>query len=184
MTRKDVKRLLGVLMVEYSDFVATEPKVDLWSHIFRDDSELEVLRAVHAHVAESRFAPKASEIRDRMAATRSGCPDVDQSLAEIHRNIGRYGSRGVPIRGGGFGPIPWSHPAIAAAVAAIGWEAICTSENHDTWRAQLRDCYKSAAARAVRSENVGRLEAAAAAKIDQLAERVAGQLVGRDGKTS
>lgn len=69
------------------------------------------------------FPPKPGEIvrwyhwlSDRAAGVAA--PDVDEAWTEVRRVVGRLGWTQGP-------PSSWSHPAVAAAVAAIGWRELC-----------------------------------------------------------
>lgn len=81
-------------------------------------------------VARSRagdaFPPKPGEIvrwyywlRDRADGT--AVPDADEAWTEVRREVGRRGWTLGP-------PEKWSHPAVAAAATAIGWNELCRGD--------------------------------------------------------
>jgi hypothetical protein len=104
----------------------------------------EGVKAAQEHVLESRFFPKLSELRERVARRGCGAPDYDQAWEEVMRFAGAYGRFQTP---------PWSHPAIASAVKSMGWQDICLStQGRETLRAQFRDVYKAVATRQQKEE--------------------------------
>lgn len=78
----------------------------------------------------------------REVAAGTAAPDPDEALRIVMRQVQRRGARGVE-------PKQWRHPAIAAAVAAIGWKELCLSTNPEATRAHFLRLYESARTRTV-----------------------------------
>lgn len=100
-----------------------------------------VLAAVQALAAEGeRFAPNPGQLRRRaleLAGPR--VPSADQALSEVYSQIAAVGSYGSP---------EWSHPAVGAAVDALGgWRYLCASEDPMADRAHFLKVYGSVEAR-------------------------------------
>ncbi len=107
-----------------------------------------VEKAVHKTIAEwtqPKVPPVAIVINNAKSLMGASNENVrvkswDEAMQEIDKAM-----RNTP-----WGKTPkWSTPQIAAAVNAIGWDAIQTveSKNYNTMRAQIRQCYESACAR-------------------------------------
>lgn len=114
-----------------------------WSSVMADITYAE---AEHALVAISKsgaqFPPPPGQIVQRALEARAALdgtlpPALDLALREVRFYIGQRGAQRPPER--------WSHPAIAEAVAAIGWSDLCAGG--DTTRAHFMRAYESARAR-------------------------------------
>lgn len=77
-----------------------------------------------------------------------GLPSAEEAWTEARKKIAAYGVRGVPLAGGGYKPIEWSHPVVERAVEAMGGPAYMSgSDNISTDRAHwLRFVYPGAIA--------------------------------------
>lgn len=64
-------------------------------------------------------------------AKREGLPTAEEAWMEIRQAVARYGVRGEPLDGGGYGPIRWSHPVVGQAVEAMGGAGYL-SQNENT----------------------------------------------------
>lgn len=98
--------------------------------------------------AGREFAPTPGQLRREALklTARDDVPDPDQAVAEVFDQIRAVGYLGQP---------KFTHPAVDAAVAAVGgWQEVCRSENLDALRAHLRSAYEHAAARARRDEQL------------------------------
>jgi len=96
------------------------------------------------------WAPAPGELREAVLARIDPdvSPDGDEAWAEVQAGIRRWGASAPYHRPFGEGdPKVWSHPAVAAAVEAFGWGALCRADNPGTDRAQFRDFYAAARAR-------------------------------------
>lgn len=91
-------------------------------------------------VSNPDFPPGPGAIRRRaLELTGARVPAADEALAEVYATIARIGSYGTP---------EWSHPAIEAAVNALGgWRYLCLSEDPMADRAHFLKVYGTAEAR-------------------------------------
>lgn len=76
-------------------------------------------------------------------AEHLGLPSAEDAWAEVRHKIMEYGTRGMPLPGGGYGPIKWSHHVVELAVDAIGGvKYLSASDNVPTDRAHwLKQIY-------------------------------------------
>lgn len=120
--------------------------VDDWAEVLVDVDAM-AARAAVTSLAGEAFPPKAGAVRERallaaaLAAGEAMPPDADEAWTEARAGARREGVDGMPL---------WSHPAVADAVAAIGWQELCRGENEDAMRAHFVQFYNLAAARHVR----------------------------------
>jgi hypothetical protein len=151
MTRAECMAMLAVAGQCYEKALTVE-LVDAWCSMMADITAEEGAAALRAHIATSPHWPKVSDIRNRVAEARSPAPDVAAAWGEVYRAIGSWGRDREPA---------WSSPAIAAAVQAIGWRAICDSNTDDvnTLRAQFERFLLAGVKTARQAANVGALEA-------------------------
>lgn len=124
----------------------------VWADMLPDVSSEDGARALRAHIATSPHFPTIADIRRRVGSKRSPQIDAGSAWGEVQRSISSQGRYRNP---------QWSHPAIAHAVNAIGWIAICDSDTDDagTLRAQFERYLKSAVDNQQEAANVGQLEA-------------------------
>lgn len=123
--------------------------VDVWGNHLGDLDPTAVRAAVDAYAVEgSQWAPAPGQIRRRVAEhTGAGAaPDTDAAWAEVSNAIARVGwTVALGNR------IEWSHPAVAAAVGALGWDELCGSTNVVADRAHFARFYADTRERAVRA---------------------------------
>lgn len=150
MLASEMAEFMSQLTGAYPRMTITEPTARTYAQLLGDLECGAALAALLEHVTESPHFPAISDIRQRAARKAAGCPDPDQAWAEVTCAFSTVGSYGTP---------KWSHPAIKAAMDALGWRDLCGSNSADlaTWRAQFRGFYEAACTRAQRVENVGRL---------------------------
>lgn len=106
-------------------------------HLLLDLPAQAVLAAVRQLAAEGeRFAPNPGQVRRRaVELTAPAIPSADEALAEVYEQMAKVGSYGTP---------EWSHPAIKAAVDAMGgWWGLCRSEDTMADRAHFLKIYGS-----------------------------------------
>lgn len=110
-------------------------------------------------------------------AESMGVPSAEAAWAEVHNKIAAYGTRGVPIEGGGYSPIIWSHPIVGRAVEAIGGvRYLSESDNPPTDRAHwLKQIYPAL----VQSWHTNVVNELTAGKAPELLQEG-----GKDGKAS
>lgn len=115
-----------------------------WAAVLADIDYVEAEAVIIAVARDgAAFPPTPGQIAERVLTLReqrdgTAAPDIDRALAEVRHY--------VTTRGVSYGqPEKWSHPAVAAAVAAIGWPELCTGG--DTARAHFLRAYEAARAR-------------------------------------
>lgn len=122
---------------------------DAWFRVLGDFESDVVMASVDWFSNEAReFPPNPGQLADRVRSMLDPLdvvPDVDQALVEIRAAIGACGRSGSPS---------WSHPAIAAAVASIGWRNLCDSTNQDVLRAQIIRVYGTSSERHRRTQAI------------------------------
>lgn len=130
--------------------MVADVKWQVWQDIL-GDLDAGLLRRAITAAASSQYPPSPGELRTlalrlrSIEANESLAPDPDEAWAEVRKAFHRVGRYGTP---------QWSHPALAAAVDAMGWEQLCDSPDGDpTTRAQFRGFYESARARIVAAEH-------------------------------
>jgi hypothetical protein len=111
--------------------------IEAWHSLLGDFHFEAVVAQLQAVAADGEpFAPPPGVLRRRLIeACAPPVPGVDQAWREVLGEVSRVGMSGAPI---------WSHPAIADAVAGLGWRSICMSEAIDTLRAHFRHFYADA----------------------------------------
>lgn len=147
MNEREALQLADVVRVGWPNRPWATDRPDLiaqvWGAALVDVTYAEGETAVIEMMRQERpHPPSAPEIlsavfdmRERIAGTAA--PDVDEMAEEVFRRVRQRGmSRGEPKR--------WSHPAVAAAVRAIGWRDLCYGENQSVLRAQLIRMYEAA----------------------------------------
>lgn len=112
-----------------------------WAAVLADIDYAEAEAVIIAIARDgAEFPPTPGQIAERVLTLReqrdgTACPDIDRALAEVRHY--------VTTRGMHHGePEQWSHPAVAAAVHAIGWADLCSGG--DTTRAHFIRAYEAA----------------------------------------
>lgn len=124
MTRKEALELFAILAAAYPKEPMTEPQIALYVTLLSPYSGDAVRDAVLMHIQESPWFPKVSDLVTRL--TEGYTADVDQAWREVMAQVRAVGYYGTPT---------WSSGALAEAVEAIGWQALCTSTHLDVERA-------------------------------------------------
>ena len=151
MMKSEVLKLVTVTQTLWPNWKGPETAdqmtlvVDTWQAILDDVPTDLALASVRALATSGReFAPPVGMIRQKAvdlvsAAGGDRAPDVDVAWGEVRQ--------AAASRGYQAGQADWSHPAIAAAVASIGWKELCHSTNQDALRAHFFKVYGTAQAR-------------------------------------
>jgi len=151
MTPADASKLVAVLVAAFPNARVTSGTSAVYERFLADLDYRDVDEAVAVLVATCKFLPTVAEIRDAVAKSRSGAltaPSAEEAWGMVLREVGRRGRYRLP---------EFTHPAIEAAVSAMGWVNICDSENQVADRAHFFRTYDAALATSTRRENVGRL---------------------------
>lgn len=137
MNRTDTAQVLAVLAAAYPYVNVTRETAEVW-HDLLSDLDADACRgAVRDLLLTAERWPSPATVRRRVAE-RAGllAPSGGQAWGEVQTAARESGWTGAPV---------WSHPAIAAAVAALGWRNICLSEMPDTMRAHFLRAYETEA---------------------------------------
>ena len=151
MTPVDVRDVLALISLAYPARQVTAvgreaEQVTLWADILGPYTRDLVLAVTRDVLAEGReHPPTAGVIASRCRALTDeiegrSVPDPDQVAEEILTAAGRFGLWG-------YQRVEWSHPVVAETVRSLGWRHICTSEEPETLRAQIRMAATSAGTR-------------------------------------
>jgi hypothetical protein len=153
MTEADTVRFMGIISDAFPDRLKVTPgMISIWAEMMVDISPEEAKAALVSYLADGPPHPPAlSDIRRRAAESRVGHIDVGAAWEEVRRAIQKYGRDLDP---------PWSSPAIAGAVEAIGWRELCNTMDDDlpTVRAQWERYLRARVETMGKAENIGRLE--------------------------
>lgn len=151
MTPGECEAMLAIAGKVYGRDVS-DGLVDAWAEFMADLTAEEGARAIREHVTESPHFPTVADVRRRVAAYRIGTVDPGAAWEEVRRAIGAQGRYRNPT---------WSHPAITAAVNALGWVEICNTMDDDlsTLRAQFERYYRAAMENRAKAANSGALAA-------------------------
>jgi hypothetical protein len=148
MTPAETTKVLALLKASYPRQAVGRDNMKAYALMLGDLPFADVQRAVVRHVAESNWFPSIAELREAATGAASSAPDFDEAWAEVCSEIRRVGNYGRP---------EFSHPAVAAAVDAVGWRNLCLSTTPGVERAAFRDCYAAGRKRHVGQVQLGRL---------------------------
>lgn len=165
MTDAEAREILGVLLAAYRPVDWPASSHALYVEGLRDLEVGQAVAVVKAKVyaGEWEHMPRIADLRRAVTTAVDPIPGVEVAFAEVLALIRQRGYTRPPAAG------DWSHPAIAAAVDAIGWSALCQSENIGIERAHFLKLYGSATSRAAERAAI---PAELAATVEALAERL------------
>lgn len=121
-----------------TDADSFEFAADMWERTLGDLDQALVLAVLQAASVEPgrQFCPTPGEIRQRTAAILDPggrAPSLDEAWRQVKHQIRAAGWCGTPT---------FTHPAIAAVVDAITWQALCESTNEIADRAHFARMYE------------------------------------------
>ncbi len=159
MTRREVVEAMALVSTAWTNWHLPEAKderevlIRAWLRVLGEMDNGSVVAAIDSFVVDAgpfpphqgMIAKRAVELEQR--ASGQAMPEVDQAWAEVQAEVARVGWTGAldPRRKPLF-----SHPAITAAVQAMGWQALCEGDNPMADRAHFLKLYGSVALRAER----------------------------------
>ena len=91
-----------------------------------------VALAIEELIRTSEFLPPLAKLYSTIDALMDDEPSAESAWVEVNRMIRRYGVRGVPQPGGGYGPIEFSSGLIRQAVDVMGWGHLCDNRNYQS----------------------------------------------------
>jgi hypothetical protein len=134
MTPSEVTRILEFAKGAYPRQTVSKETIAAYTTMLVDLDYEACKEALKRHCATSEWFPSIAALRG-LAAQVGADPIPDQGAA--------WGEVMNAIRWVGYARTPtFSHPAVAAAVRAIGWFEICTTENLEATRAHWNQAYK------------------------------------------
>jgi hypothetical protein len=137
VTREDTAKLLAMLVSAYPHVKVTREMAEMYHDIVGDLEARDCYAVVRELVRTEEFFPSAAKVR-RTTMRRLGrlAPAVEEAFAEVMAAASGRGLMDMP---------DWGHPVVADAVKAMGWRAICMSENQGVLRAQFNQVYANIA---------------------------------------
>jgi hypothetical protein len=118
----------------------------MWADLL-DDLEFGVVKAaLQVHCRSNKWLPSPAELRDLVAGGGAAVRSGMDAWGDVLRAVCCYGIHRVPEFG---------DPLVADAVKAVGWDAICNSENQVADRAHFARVYDSMATAARTAAQVG-----------------------------
>ena len=131
--------ILKQLFAAYPNVQVGIETVAMYVRLLQDIPPDELQTVVDQAVATCRFLPTIAELRDmRHSLQHANRLTWADAWDGVQREIRRIGSYGTPR---------FDDALTERAVKAMGWKALCASENPATDRAQFRDMYNALAAR-------------------------------------
>ena len=161
-TLDEVTAAVGQLAIIYSKQNIDPALPEAWAPLFDDVPAEDLFRAAAEHARESRFWPAPSELRSR-AIRPDNMPSAEEAWLEVKEKIRRVGYYGEPV---------FSHDAVADAVAAMGWQDLCSMEVGDqaAERAHFFRVYGSFREKLVHEAQIGTVAPSVAGLIEGLGD--------------
>jgi len=160
VTREEYQQVLVLVSATWPNWQGNRSTFKAGLYLLEDLDYDRAIQAVRElAVEEPRFAPGLGAIRAKALEVET--PDMDQAWQEVQDNIRRVGIKAVYYGAG----LSWSSPAIAAAVEAMGWKALCESENEVADRAHFFKVYERCVERVRRQAVLPGLEPAGAPEL-------------------
>lgn len=166
MTKAETARLLAILQGAYPRQEIQPETLEAYSAMLSDLTYEAASSALKRILATSKWFPTIAEIRAETAEDfLDSLPDPAIAWGEVLRAISRFGSYRTP---------EFEHYEIAAAVEAVGWQAICLDTAVMSTRKRFVDAYTAIRDRTLRGEQLGefagpRLKAERAERTHRLA---------------
>jgi hypothetical protein len=174
VTKLEVAKLIGVLIASFPSTKATPETSAVYERMLADLDYPAANAAVERLLATAKFMPTIAEIREATLAVCAGeVRPGGEAWGAVLRATGSHGYVRPPGEGWEF-----TDPITAQCVKALGWKAICDSENQAADRARFIELYDKLAATGRRSQlSAGlpaqeRLKALQAKQVAQLVESV------------
>jgi hypothetical protein len=147
VTREELDQCFATLVAAWPHFDPNPQTFELAERLLMPLPFAVVGAAIAEFALTGReFAPPIGLLARRsheLAAEARGdhLPDADEALTEVYEQLARVGIYRTPT---------WSHPAIAATIAAFGgWEQVCLNDNPEAFRAHFMRLYDMSRQRAV-----------------------------------
>ncbi len=144
MNRVEISKAIGLAQGYWPNLHVSKMTPEAWERLLGDLEFEAVCVALDRLAIEAPDFPPGPGVILKMAtglAVGEAEPDVDAAWSEVAAAIRRVGSYGSP---------EFTHPAITAAVEALGWTNLCMSENPVADRAHFLKIYDVTVRRAER----------------------------------
>lgn len=134
MKREETAQLISVLCAAFPNTNVPRETVEVYHEALKDLEVQATREAVRELLLTADWFPPAAAIRRRVAQkARILAPEAGEAWGEVCGAVRASGRDKRPTL---------SHPALDRAVGALGWRAICMSENTDTIRAHFLKTYE------------------------------------------
>ncbi len=135
----NVTSILRQLFAAYPNTAVTPETVAMYVRLLSDIPPADLQTVVDQAVATCKFLPTIAELRDmRHSLHNANRLTWADAWDAVQREIRRIGSYGLPR---------FDDELTERVVKAMGWKALCASDNPATDRAQFRDMYNALAGR-------------------------------------
>lgn len=156
MTPAETAKLYTTALVAYPSQAAKLDKgtqaaaIRLWSELLADLDYADAYAALKRHIAAgSEWMPSIAELRRIASEARHGRARTGlDAWGDVKREVGRTGRYRQPA---------FADPLVARCVEAIGWVAICDSEDEMVERAHFVRAYDAMASRSAEDRSVASL---------------------------
>ena len=136
MTQTECQKLVAVLLGAYPQARIAAATPGVYERMLVDLDVKAANAAVERLLATAKFMPTIAEIREAaLAVTVGEIKRGGEAWGEVQRLLARYGAKRYDL--GWNAPI--ADPVAAQVVAALGWVALCDSENQTADRARFID---------------------------------------------
>lgn len=144
MKPSQVVRCLRRLRALYPDKLLSSETMASYAAMLADLSVDQLAAAIEKHAATSRYWPSVAELR-ALAVEDEAAPPAEIAWGEVMRAVSSVGRYRSP---------QWSHPAIEAAVEAVGgWQRVCDDDTEGVLRAHFYRTYNAYRERIERDAN-------------------------------
>ena len=137
-TKAEINNILKVLASAYPAFGLKIPTGVVYIDLLKDIPAKLLHAAALDHIARSTYFPTVAELRQAAIALlppeANRIPDAHSAWVEVLSAFDEVGDWGQPV---------FSEPLIGEAVQALGWQALCRSENPISDRAHFVQVYQA-----------------------------------------
>lgn len=130
MTHAELAPILGLLAEACPGKPVTRATAEAYLALLKDLDPRDVADAATRHAAVEKWMPTPSDLRALVVRARLGIGSAEDVLAEVLEAIHDRGYNRPP------GPADL-HTVARAVVEAIGWQALCGSDNPEALRAHV-----------------------------------------------
>lgn len=138
MTAAEVSRLVAVVIAAFPGARVNSGTSQIYERMLADLPYPAANAAVERLLATTKFLPSVAEIREAALTVANGEQTAGgEAWGEVQRLIARWGSRRYDEN---WSP-PITDPVAKNVVRALGWVALCDSENPTADRARFIELY-------------------------------------------